>query len=47
VTGHKLETVLAWHEALNAGDADRVASLSHPEVEIGGPRGPARGRQVL
>lgn len=47
MTGHKLETVLAWHEALNAGDAEHVASLSHPEVEIGGPRGPARGRQVL
>ena len=43
----ELEAVLAWHEALNAGDAERVASLSHPEVEIGGPRGSARGRQVL
>ena len=41
------EAVLAWHEALNAGDAERVASLSYPEVEIGGPRGSARGRQVL
>ena len=41
------ETVLAWHEALNAGDAERVASLAHPEVEVGGPRGSARGRQVL
>jgi hypothetical protein len=47
VTGPELDTVLAWHEALNAGDAERVASLSHPEVEIGGPRGSARGRQVL
>ena len=47
MTGHELETVLAWHEALNAGDAERVASLSHCEVEIGGPRGSARGRQVL
>lgn len=43
----ELETVLAWHAALNAGDSERVASLSHPEVEIGGPRGSARGRQVL
>jgi hypothetical protein len=47
VTGPELDSVLAWHEALNAGDAERVASLSHPEVEIGGPRGSARGRQVL
>lgn len=40
-------TVLAWHEALNTGDTDRLAALSHPDVELGGPRGPARGRQVL
>ena len=39
MTGHELETVLAWHEALNAGDAERVASLAHPEVEIGGTAG--------
>ena len=43
----EIGTVLAWHEALNAGDADRLAALSHPDVELGGPRGPARGRQVL
>ena len=42
-----LDTVLAWHEARNAGDAERVASLAHPEVEVGGPRGSALGRQVL
>ena len=43
----EVEAVLAWHEALNAGDAERVASLSRPEVEVGGPRGSARGREVL
>ena len=43
----EVEAVLVWHEALNAGDAERLASLSHPEVEVGGPRGAARGRQVL
>lgn len=42
-----VEAVLAWHVTLNAGDAERLAALSHPEVEIGGPRGSARGRQVL
>jgi hypothetical protein len=47
VSTPEAEAVRAWHEALNAGDAERVASLSHPEVEIGGPRGSARGRQVL
>ncbi len=45
MTGPELDNVLAWHEALNAGDAERVASLAHPEVEIGG-RGarPTAGR---
>jgi hypothetical protein len=47
VNDPELDSVLAWHEALNAGDTQRVASLSHPEVEIGGPRGSARGRQVM
>ena len=43
----EVRVVLAWHEALNAGDAERLAALSHPEVELGGPRGSARGRRVL
>ena len=43
----EVKAVLTWHEALNAGDAERLASLSHPEVEVGGSRGAARGRQVL
>ena len=47
MTGPEVEAVLAWHEALNAGDSERLAALSHPEVEVGGPRGSARGRQVL
>ena len=42
-----LEAVLAWHEALNAGDVGRLISLSHPEVEMVGPRGSVRGREVL
>jgi hypothetical protein len=47
VSTPEVEAVLAWHEALNAGDAQRLAALSHPEVEVGGPRGSARGRRVL
>ena len=43
----EVEAVLAWHEALNTGDAERLTALSHPDVEVGGPRGSARGRQVL
>ena len=43
----EVDTVLAWHEALNDGDAESLAALSHPEVEVGGPRGSARGRRVI
>ncbi len=43
----EVRVVLTWHEALNAGDAERLASLSHPEIEVGGPRGAARGQRVL
>ena len=42
-----LRAVEAWHGALNAGDAERLVSLSHPEVELAGPRGSVRGREVL
>lgn len=47
MTAPEVGTVLSWHEALNAGDVDRLAELSHPDVEMGGPRGPARGVGVL
>jgi hypothetical protein len=43
----EVEAVLAWHDALNTGDAERLAALSHPDVGVGGPRGSARGRQAL
>lgn len=40
-------TVVAWHEALNAGDVERLVNLSHPDVEVGGPRGTGRGAELL
>lgn len=43
----ELRIVEAWHEALNSGELDRLAELSHPEVEVGGPRGTGRGAQLL
>lgn len=43
----EVRTVEAWHEALNSGDADRLAALSHPDVEVGGPRGTGRGARLL
>jgi ketosteroid isomerase-like protein len=42
-----VETVLAWHAAVNAGDVDRVVALCALDVEVGGPRGVGRGTQVL
>src|SRR3712207_7719526 len=41
------ETVRAWHEAVNRGDVDALLALSDDEIEIGGPRGSARGSAVL
>ena len=34
-----LAIVAAWHGALNAGDADRLAALMHEDIEVGGSRG--------
>jgi SnoaL-like domain len=43
----EVHVVEAWHAALNEGDVDRLVVLSHPDVEIGGPRGVGRGVQLL
>lgn len=43
----EIQTVIAWHDALNEGDVERLVALSHPDVEVGGPRGSAHGAQIL
>src|SRR5215207_10043597 len=43
----RLEIVRAWHEAVNRGDADALLALSDEDIEVGGPRGSARGSAVL
>jgi limonene-1,2-epoxide hydrolase len=43
----EVEVVLAWHAALNAGDADRLVALSTADVEVGGPRGAGQGADLL
>ena len=43
----ELRVVEAWHEALNDGEVDCLVGLSHPEVEVGGPRGTGRGAPLL
>ncbi len=42
-----LTTVTAWLEAANARDAERLIALSDAEVELAGPRGSARGSELL
>lgn len=52
-SGRKLSEALAraivqaWLDASNAGDAERLIELSAPDIEIIGPRGSVRGREVL
>jgi SnoaL-like domain len=43
----QLATIEAWHQAVNAGAVDRVGQLCTADVEIGGPRGSGRGRELL
>lgn len=43
----EIRVVGEWHEALNAGGADRLVALSSPDVEVGGPRGTGHGAQLL
>jgi ketosteroid isomerase-like protein len=47
VTAPEVRIVKDWHEALNSGDPDRLVELSHPDVEVGGPRGSGHGTQLL
>lgn len=43
----EVDIVFAWHEALNAGDVDRLVALSSEDVEVGGPRGTGMGAHLL
>jgi ketosteroid isomerase-like protein len=42
-----ISIVRDWHGAVNAGDTELLAGLVSDNVEIGGPRGSAYGRDVL
>jgi len=42
-----IELVRQWHDAVNAADTERLATLVSNDVEIGGPRGTAQGVDVL
>jgi O-acetyl-ADP-ribose deacetylase len=41
------EVVTAWLDAGNVADVGRITALTAPDIEIVGPRGSARGREVL
>jgi ketosteroid isomerase-like protein len=43
----EVEVVIAWHEALNDRDLDRLVSLCSVDVELGGPQGSGQGRALL
>jgi ketosteroid isomerase-like protein len=45
--GPEVQTVASWHRALNSGDVERLIRLSHPAIEVGGPRGTSQGVQIL
>jgi ketosteroid isomerase-like protein len=47
MTTPPVDTVLAWHAALNASDVDRLLGLSTDDVEVGGPRGSGHGADLL
>ena len=38
-----IAVVMAWHDALNGGDADGLAALTDDEVEVLGPQGSGHG----
>jgi ketosteroid isomerase-like protein len=47
MTTSAIETVLAWHAALNLADVDWLLSLSTDDVEVGGPRGSGHSSELL
>ena len=47
MTTSEMATVLAWHDALNAGDIDTLLSLSSDDIEIGDAHGAGQGHEAL
>ena len=42
-----LDVIEAWHTAVNAGDGVAAGALCTDDVQVGGPRGNGRGRELL
>jgi ketosteroid isomerase-like protein len=47
MTTSEIATVLAWHDALNAGDLDTLVELSSDDIEIGDAHGAIQGHDAL
>jgi len=47
MTTSEIATVLAWHDALNAGDIETLVTLSSDDIEIGDAHGAAQGHEAL
>jgi hypothetical protein len=47
MTTSEIATVLAWHDALGAGDVETLEALSSDDIEIGDAHGAAQGHQAL
>jgi hypothetical protein len=43
----EISTVLAWHDALNAGDEESLLQVSSDDVELSGPEGSRQGTAAL
>ncbi len=41
-----LDLVVVWHDAVREKDTEALVTLVHPDVEMNGPKGSARGRYV-
>ena len=42
-----LSVIETWQAAINTRDLDQLASVTAPDIEIVGPRGSGRGRELL
>jgi hypothetical protein len=42
-----LDVIEAWHTAVNAGDGAAAGALCTDDVQVAGPRGAGRGRELL
>jgi ketosteroid isomerase-like protein len=47
MTTSEIATVLAWHDALNAGDIDTLITLSSDDIDMGDSHGAGQGHDAL